>query len=93
MSKWVRFSRTFNFVPKRKASVTIQHVEGDIDDVTAEHAAKAIEKGAAVEIVAPKNADEAARLRSGELQWVEVKAKDETPATPSAPAATPAAKS
>lgn len=89
MSKWVRFTRTFNYVPKNKSAVTIQHPAGAIDDVTDAHAERAIAAGAAVEIQAPANADQAKALRSGELKPVDVVEK---PAAAPAPAPAPAGK-
>lgn len=68
MSKWVQFTRGFNYVPPKKAAVTIQHSAGDVDDVTDHHAAKAIAKGAAVEVNPPANREEAEGFRNGSIK-------------------------
>lgn len=68
MSKWVKFSRRFQFTPPKKSAVTLEYSAGDVVQVTAEVAAKAIEKGAAVEVEAPANAAEASAIKSGEQE-------------------------
>lgn len=65
MSKWVQFSRRFNFQPAKQSAVTVQHGANTIASVTDELAASAIKNGAGIEIEAPANAEEAAAMKAG----------------------------
>lgn len=67
-ARWIKFDRQFNFIPKKKASVTQQYPAGWVGSVTDECAEKAIKNGAGVEIEAPADAAAAAAIKAGEQE-------------------------
>lgn len=78
--KWVKFTRVFNFTPKKKLLAGMQWSAGTVDGVTDEAADQAIAEGRAFEIEPPKNAEEAAKMKAGQLEPVAKKAAAEKPA-------------
>lgn len=65
-ARWLKFERQFNFIPKKKSSITQQYPAGWVGSVTDECAEKAIKVGAAVEVEAPADAATAAAIKAGE---------------------------
>ena len=64
MSKWVTFSRDYDHAPKAKPLSTVAYRKGRSYNVPDEHAAAAIEAGAAEEIAAPATREEAAQVKA-----------------------------